>query len=130
MNRKAKDFMKCGLMGWGLECFWTGLASVCIEKNKKMTCATSMWMFPIYGMASAIAPLCHVMKNKNILLRGSVYTVCIFLTEYSTGSLLKKFDCCPWDYSKAKANYKGLVRFDYAPLWFAVGLLYEKILSD
>ncbi|MCI5938032.1 MAG: putative ABC transporter permease [Eubacterium sp.] len=130
MNRNAKNFMKCGLMGWGLECFWTGLGSVCIEKNKKMTCATSMWMFPIYGMASAISPLCHVMKNKNIFLRGSVYTACIFLTEYSTGSLLKKIGCCPWDYSKAKANYKGLVRFDYAPLWFAVGLLYEKILSD
>ena len=129
MKKQAHDFMKCGLMGWGLECLWTGFASLCGERDKKMKCATSMWMFPIYGMASFMSPLCHAMKDKNILLRGSLYTSCIFLTEFGTGSLLKKKDCCPWDYSKAKANYKGIVRFDYAPVWFLVGLLYEKMLT-
>lgn len=93
-----------------------------------MKCATSMWMFPIYGMASVMTPLCSAMKGKNVMLRGSVYTACIFLTELGTGSLLKKKDCCPWDYSNAKANYKGIIRFDYAPVWFIVGLLYEKVL--
>ena len=127
-RKQAEDFMKCGLMGWGLECLWTGLGSICVKKNKKMECATSIWMFPIYGMASIMSPLCHAMEGKNIMLRGTVYTACIFLTEFGTGSLLKMKDCCPWDYSEAKANYKGIIRFDYAPLWFAVGLLYEKIL--
>ena len=87
-----------------------------------------MWMFPIYGMASILTPLCHAMEGKNVMLRGSVYTACIFLTEYGTGTILKKKDCCPWDYSDAKSNYKGIVRFDYAPLWFLVGLMYEKVL--
>ena len=127
-KKQASDFMKCGLVGWGLECLWTGLNSAYIEKNKKMECATSIWMFPIYGMASAMSPLCHWMKGKNVMLRGSVYTACIFLTEYGTGSLLKKKDCCPWDYSDSKVNYKGLIRLDFAPLWFAVGLLYERML--
>ena len=27
-------------------------------------------------------------------------------------------------------QYKGLIRADYAPLWFLTGLLFEKILSD
>ena len=85
-------------------------------------------MFPIYGMASVLTPLCHAMEGKNVMLRGSVYTTCIFLAEYSTGTWLKKKNCCPWDYSDAKSNYKGIVRFDYAPLWFLVGLMYEKIL--
>ena len=107
MNKKLKkqttDFLKCGLIGWGMECLWTGCGSLCGEKNKKM-------------------------QGRHVLVRGSVYTACIFLTEYSTGSFLKKRGCCPWDYSKSKANYKGIVRFDYAPLWFLVGLMYEKVL--
>lgn len=128
MKKQLDNFMKCGLLGWGLECFWTGCGSLYHDKDKKMKCATSIWMFPIYGMASVMSPLCHAMQGKSVMLRGSVYTAAIFLTEFSTGSLLKKKGCCPWDYSKAKANYKGVVRFDYAPLWFLVGLMYEKIL--
>lgn len=128
LKKRTTDFMKCGLLGWGIECFWTGCGSLCEKKDKQMHCVTSLWMFPIYGMASMIAPLSHLMEGKNFVLRGSVYTACIFLTEYGTGTLLKKKGCCPWDYSGAKANYKGVVRFDYAPLWFMVGLLYEKIL--
>ena len=128
LKKRTTDFMKCGLLGWGIECFWTGCGSLCEKKDKQMHCVTSLWMFPIYGMASMIAPLFHLMEGKNFVLRRSVYTACIFLTEYGTGTLLKKKGCCPWDYSGAKANYKGVVRFDYAPLWFMVGLLYEKIL--
>ena len=127
-RKQTENFMKCGLMGWGFECLWTGFGSLCSGKDKKMKCDTSMWMFPIYGMASVMTPLCSAMKGKNVMLRGSVYTACIFLTELGTGSLLKKKDCCPWDYSNAKANYKGIIRFDYAPVWFIVGLLYEKVL--
>ena len=55
-------------------------------------------------------------EGKCTAVRGTVYTVCIFLTEFGTGSLLKKHDLCPWDYSKSKANIKGLIRLDYAPL--------------
>ncbi len=126
MNKK--DFLKCGLVGWGLECFWTGCVSLFDKKDKQLSCSTSLWMFPIYGLASSMTPLFHKMKGKNVLLRGSLYTTCIFLAEYGTGKILKKKNCCPWDYSDCKANYHGLIRLDYAPLWFLVGLLYEKIL--
>ena len=46
-----------------------------------------------------------------------------------TGMLLKHYDMCPWDYSGNPLNYKGVIRLDYAPLWFCTGLLFEKILS-
>ena len=40
MNKKLKkqttDFLKCGLIGWGMECLWTGCGSLCGEKNKKI----------------------------------------------------------------------------------------------
>lgn len=53
----------------------------------------------------------------------------IFSMEYLTGTLLKKKDFCPWDYSKVPLNYHGVIRLDYAPVWFLTGLLYEKILN-
>ena len=34
-----------------------------------------------------------------------------------------------WDYSRAKFNIKGVIRLDYAPLWFTAGLFFEKFLK-
>ncbi|HEX3078364.1 MAG TPA: hypothetical protein VHQ24_16020 [Lachnospiraceae bacterium] len=122
------NFMLCGLSGWCMECFWTGLSSIVKHNDRELTCHTSVWMFPIYGMAAFLKPVCKLVKNTNAIVRGGVYTICIFATEFFTGNLLKKYQACPWDYSKSKVNYKGVIRFDYAPLWFIVGLFYEKIL--
>lgn len=85
-------------------------------------------MFPIYGMGVFIVPLFHLFKKKSILFRGTIYTAAIFLMEYLSGSLLKKHQMCPWDYSHAGTNIKGIIRLDYAPLWFLTGLLFERIL--
>jgi uncharacterized membrane protein len=86
-------------------------------------------MFPIYGMAACLNPFCKKLKDRNALFRGGVYAFLIYFGEYTTGILLKKFGACPWDYSKAKYNYKGVIRLDYAPAWFLAGLLFEKILN-
>lgn len=48
------------------------------------------------------------------MLRGSIYACLIFLGEFCSGSLLKKYDLCPWDYSNARWNICGLIRLDYA----------------
>lgn len=124
------NFIICGLSGWCMECFWTGLHSIIKHNDPTLSCNTSVWMFPIYGLAALIAPLSNFLKKKNTILRGGVYTIFIFLTEFLSGNLLKKHRACPWDYSSAKLNYKGIIRFDYAPVWFFVGLIYEKILTS
>lgn len=125
-----KNFLICGLCGWCLECFWTGLSSIrkWRHNDRTLLCRTSIWMFPIYGMAACLSPICSRLEKRNALLRGGVYAALIYLTEYFTGVLLKKYRACPWDYSKAKFNIKGVIRFDYAPVWFFTGLLFEKIL--
>ena len=120
-------FILCGTLGWCMEIIFTGLGSL-KDHEHRLTTRTSIWMFPIYGMACFLRPLCRLMKGKNLLLRGSVYTCCIFAGEFVSGSLLKRHGACPWDYSRAKYNIKGLVRLDYAPLWFGAGLLFEKII--
>jgi len=128
LNIYAKNFILCGLIGWCLECIWTGLASL-IHGDRALTCHTSFWMFPIYGMASFIEPIHKHAKHKPVAIRGILYTILIYIVEFVTGCLLKLIHACPWNYSKARHNLKGVIRLDYFPAWFGMGLLYEKILD-
>lgn len=122
------NFLKCGVAGWCMEVIWTGCINV-FNNDKRMTAKTSLIMFPIYGMAAFIKPLSSSLKTHNIFYRGIIYTCGIFGVEYFTGSILKKKDMCPWDYSDSKYNVNGLIRLDYAPAWFGAGLIFEKLLS-
>lgn len=122
-----KNFFICGLTGWCLEILYTSLG--CFrKKDYRLTGRTSVWMFPIYGMAALIAPVYQKIKGVPRLFRGLLYSAAIFVCEYVSGSILKRHNMCPWDYSDAKYNINGLIRLDFAPLWFATGLLYESIL--
>lgn len=123
-----KNFMRCGVFGWCLEIIWTSLDSLHRGELKLMG-RSSIWMFPIYGMAAIIHPLSVLFRPLSTFIRGIIYMSGIFSMEYLTGSILKKKDICPWDYSDARFNYHGLIRFDYAPLWFLTGLFYEKVLN-
>lgn len=125
---KKHTFFLCGLLGWCLEIFWTGLSSL-RRRQMKLEGHSSFWMFPIYGSASLLGPLSRRLKGKSVWVRGTIYAASIFLVEFFSGSILKRRDWCPWDYSKAKWNYKGIVRLDYLPVWFVTGLLYERILN-
>lgn len=121
----VRDFFKCGVTGWCLELLFTGLAN----HKKKLTCETSLYMFPIYGLAVLIAPVKKLLQKKSTAFRGLCYTCGFFFTEYTTGRILRHFDRCPWDYTGAPLNIDGLIRLDFAPLWFGTGLLYERILK-
>jgi uncharacterized membrane protein len=57
----------------------------------------------------------------------NVYAVLIMCGEFVAGTLLKRADFCPWDYSAARYNVKGVVRLDYFPAWVIAGLFYEQI---
>lgn len=122
------NFVKCGLIGWCMEIFWTSIGKL-KKHDKKLIGETSLIMFPIYGMAAVFKPIHEKIKSKNFIVRGSIYTTFIYAVEYTTGTLLKRKNICPWDYSKSKYNINGVVRLDYAPVWFIVGLLYEKMLK-
>ncbi len=128
MKQLITNFCTCGFGGWCLECFWTGLHSL-FHKDKHILCRTSYWMFPIYGAAAFLAPLFRKIKHAPVVIRGILYTILIFLGEYISGALLKKHNACPWDYSKAKFNIKGIIRLDYAPAWFLTGLIFEHLIN-
>lgn len=120
-------FIFCGIIGWCLEIFWTGIHSLS-KGRKDLMGQSSILMFPIYGCAAIIAPLSRLYHKCNVFIRGFIYMVHIFLGEYVFGSILKKRNMCPWDYSNTKYHVNGLIRLDYAPVWFITGLIYEKLL--
>ncbi len=122
-----KRFAIYGLIGWLLEVMWTGLHSL-IQMDVKLQCYTYIWMFPIYGTVVFFEPLCNKIKNWHILYRGGVYTICIFTIEYLTGMILQKvLGICPWDYSGTPFSINGIIRLDYAPVWFIAGLFFERM---
>lgn len=124
-----QNFLICGLTGWCMEILFTSVGSL-RKKDWRLIGQTSVWMFPIYGMAFCIRPIYEKIKHVPALIRGAFYSVGIFSFEYLSGSLLRKHGLCPWDYSGEKTNVNGLIRLDYAPFWMAAGLLFERILSS
>lgn len=123
-----RNFFLCGFLGWCLEVLWTGLHSL-LDGQGTMMGKTSLLMFPIYGCAALIGPVYQKISKIPVLLRGCLYTVGIFVTEFFSGTLLKTLGICPWDYSHTPFHFRGVIRFDYAPVWFATGLFFEKILT-
>lgn len=115
------------MIGWAMEILWTGLHAYRV-RNLKLMGNSSLWMFPIYGSAAFLTPVMQKMKNAPLVRRGFIYMSCIFLGEYVSGTLLKRHNMCPWDYSHTPYQINGIIRLDYAPVWFLVGLLYEQIL--
>ncbi len=124
------NFVKCGILGWCIEIIWTAFHGI-KSKNNKFIGYTSIIMFPIYGLASVIKPISLKLKKMKMptIIRGIVYSIGIFMVELITGSILKKTNNCPWDYSDKKYSINGVIRIDYAPLWCIVGVIFEKMLN-
>lgn len=129
MKKLCKNFILCGTLGWCLEILFTSFHAF-RRREAKLTGQTSLWMFPIYGLACLLRPLWLLLRGFHWAVRGLVYMFCIFGAEYTAGSLLSRKDRCPWDYSASSWNVNRLIRLDYAPCWFFTGLLMEQIVKD
>jgi len=119
-------FILYGAIGCLMEVFWTGMGSL-MNKDYKLRSTTSIWMFFIYGMVVFLEPIYLLMQSFPIVLRGIIYALCIFMGEYIIGGGLKRVDLCPWDYTHCRYNVQGVIRLDYAPAWFAAGLIFERV---
>lgn len=129
MKRIIHNFIHCGILGWCLEITFTALASF-RRREFKLTGNTSIWMFPIYGMAAFLAPVCSLIRKKHFLIRGIIYAVLIFLGEFITGTLLSRRDLCPWNYERSRWNIRKIIRLDYLPCWLLTGLLFERLIRE
>lgn len=114
-----------GLLGWNMEVLWTGLTSF-NKTGLNLIGHTSVWMFFVYGLACLLEPVHTKIVHLNWFIRGLIWMVLIFSIEFVTGYILRLFGISAWTYD-GKFSVRGLIRLDYAPLWFAVGLLFEKV---
>ena len=128
MKNFSKNFVLCGIIGWCTEIIFTSFQSI-YNRDLRLLGVTSLWMFPIYGLASLLAVPYKWLQKYSFFVRGTVYTLFIFLGEFLSGRLLTKIHSCPWNYEHSPWNIKKVIRLDYAPLWFLFGLFLEKILK-
>lgn len=111
-----------------MEIIFTALGSL-QKREFRLVGQTSLWMFPIYGSACLLAPLFSFLKRFPMLIRGTIYAVCIFLGEFLSGNFLMGKNVCPWNYERSRWNIKKVVRLDYFFNWLLAGLLFEKLLT-
>jgi uncharacterized membrane protein len=121
-------FLIYGSSGLCLEVFWTGILSF-LNGDKCFTAKTYLWMFFIYGSATFMEPIHNYIRFLPLFVRGCIWLVLIWSVEFISGWIIKKIiGKCPWDYSRCgKLQIMGLIRLDFAPLWFIVGVLFEKM---
>lgn len=121
-------FLKCGLIGWCIEILYTSLLAL-RRRDMTLTGHTSLWMFPIYGSAFLIRPFSRLIRGRVFWVRGLFYAFFIYLVEFISGRLLMKKHACPWNYHHSRWQIHDVIRLDFAPFWFFIGLLYEAILN-
>lgn len=128
MNKKIYLYKYAiyGSLGICLEIFWTGFRSL-MNQDYTMEGRTYIWMFFIYGLAVFLEPIHDRIRDQNFILRGFLYMVLIFITEFFTGLLLRTIiGKCPWNYT-GNGSINGLITLSFIPLWFGLGLLLEKV---
>lgn len=120
-----------------MEIVFTSMESIAAGDMRLMG-RTSLLMFPIYGLGALLGPISRwldgwlgdrgrLKMRDRIWRHGINDMVLIFLTEYVSGSFLRLWNMCPWDYSGRLLSIDGLIRLDFAPCWFGAGLLFEEI---
>lgn len=139
------DFWRCGVAGWCLEVMFTSVDSI-LAGDFRLMGHTSLLMFPIYGLGAFAAPTAQFLDQwlsglpgfegagaeaipplGRVIRHGLIYMVLIFTVEYVMGTCFKWLGICPWDYSMWPDQINGVIRLRFAPLWFATGLLFERI---
>lgn len=119
------------VIGLGMEVVFTALCDINHDPKRHLMGYSSLWYCPLYALtpvflsstAAYIFPLPFV-------LRGMIYMLAIFLVEYFGMLALRKLlGTSPSEahYYKARFNLHGLIRLDFAPAMFALGLILEGI---
>jgi uncharacterized membrane protein len=132
----VERFVLYGLFGWGAEIVWTALSDIVgalrrgAPVDRRLAGHTYLWMFPIYGAGGLLFELVHrPVADWPWVARGLVYMIGCFVVEYATGWLIKRLSgTIPWDYSAKRWHVHGLIRLDYAPVWFMFGLILESVM--
>jgi uncharacterized membrane protein len=131
----VERFVLYGLFGWCAEIVWTASTAVVGALRRRghidvrLRGHTYLWMFPVYGGGGLLFEATyHAARAWPWPVRGLVYMLGCFAVEYASGWVIRRLSGkVPWDYSHVPWHLHGLIRLDYAPVWFVFGLLLERV---
>jgi uncharacterized membrane protein len=121
-------FVGYGLLGWCIEVAFTGVSRFMHERDLRLTGQSYLWMLPIYGLGGLLLEgIRRLAEPAPLIARGLCYMTAIYAVEFSAGFLIRRLvGHSPWNYyGRTRWQVLGLIRLDYAPFWFAVGLGFE-----
>jgi uncharacterized membrane protein len=127
-------FFVYGLMGLCVECCFTSVMDLASGAGDlRLKGYSYLWMHPIWGATLLLSEVLMGglrRRGLNRVTRSLIAMAASFAIEYSAGTLLiAAVGRCPWDYSGSPWSVHGLIRLDYAPLWFMCGWTCEPITS-
>jgi hypothetical protein len=124
-------FVLYGLGGWCGEVLFTALTESLPRRDWRLEGRTYLWMFPIYGLLAVLyEPVHDGIRSVPISVRAIVWSLGFTAVELASGwSIACAIGRCPWDYLASGRRFaiNAYIRWDYFPLWAAVGLALEPI---
>ena len=120
-------FLIFGLLGIASAIMVSATKRSISARKLELSGEVSLVLFPVFGFIIILYPLVAVrVSSLPWYGRGAVYMATFFVVQYVVGLLLTKMGRCPWSYS-GKGSLGGLIHVSDAPLWFASGLVIERI---
>jgi uncharacterized membrane protein len=122
-------FILYGLGGWCGEIIFTAVTERLPQRDWRLQGTTYLWMFPIYGLIAPLyEPVHNAIRHWPLLGRAVIWSLGFTLVELVTGWLLAYIiGRCPWDYTHKRWAINPYIRWDFFPVWAAVGLLLEPV---
>lgn len=119
------------VLGLGLEVVFTGAYDWRRSNPRHLIGYSSLWYLPLYSISPVFLHFVGAsLFGLPILLRGLVYMASIFAVEYAGMLCLRKLlGSSPSEvgYYQSRWNVDGLIRLDFAPAMFLMGLFFEFI---
>ncbi|XP_062319837.1 transmembrane protein 229B-like [Osmerus eperlanus] len=117
------------LHGCLCEVAFTALCDWWDTQDKRLAGHTSLWALPMYACAIFLMERLRnrlLARRRPLLLRLVIYTLFIYVWEFSWGMGLGLLGACPWDYSGFRYNLAGVVTLEYALPWAGAALIAEQ----
>ena len=136
-----------GMICCGAEMFWTifdfggakhgktyhsvfGRVRHLFRLNPHLEGYTTFPAFLAYGfsMLFAFETIHDAIATWPIFIRGTIYTTCFYIGEFLfVVSYIGMFKAHPWRYDSSWLAPRGMVNFSYAPAWFLLMIIMERI---
>lgn len=119
------------ILGLGFETVFTAVLDLKSDKRRFLMGYSSLWYLPLYALTPVFLHLATgSISELPIWMRGSIYAIVIFGVEYCGMLALRLLlGASPSEegYQKSRWSIHGLIRLDYFPAFFLLGLAFEAV---